>query len=97
MPADVTWEQIVAAAKRVSGQELRTAGDRASFTVRVEQDTVYSSPPSTGKPRRLGAGSRKMLERYNTLRSLRPGDYNESNFRHASYLLPLIELTQSNQ
>jgi len=91
----ITYEDLVATSRRLSGQKIRTAGGRASFRVEVlpgrSGDVVVVRPTSTDEPRRLGATTRKVLAQYNETGPTRFADYRGMTY-NASYVLALIKL-----
>jgi hypothetical protein len=85
----VTWEELLALARRFEGKRLETVTGRG-FTVGIYRDCPFFTPESSGYGQSDGrpAGER-FLERYNLIGSLRPGDYADVT-RNASYYVGLL-------
>jgi hypothetical protein len=90
----ITHADLLLVARRLHGQSLATAGGLARFTVEVRRgrhgDAIYCTPASTGKSRRLGAGTDKALAHFNATGSRRISDYGLLT-QNASYILALID------
>jgi hypothetical protein len=81
----MTYEELLALARRVESQTISTVTGR-TFSVRVYRDSLVFAPASSGfgqSDERKAA--ERFLARYNETGSLRPGDYSDVT-RNASYL-----------
>lgn len=73
----MTTAEVLQLARHMAGQTLRTARGPA-FTVRAGGNAPWFTPASTGMPRSDGAAAlARFVARYNEIRSLRPGDYQD--------------------
>jgi hypothetical protein len=83
-------DKLLDFASSLEGDQLKTAGGRATFTLRVVPRGIEVTPASSGKPRLV---SREMiqlvLDEYERSRNLTPGQYQAITF-DASYLLVVI-------
>lgn len=85
-----SWSQLVAYAKTIHGQTLRTIAGRSEFRVEVDADIVVITPVSTQKPRRTVSNvSEVVLARFAETGSWNTSDYSHIT-RNSSYLLALI-------
>ena len=85
----MTYEELLAAARRLEGQPISTVTGR-TFTVRVYLDSLVFTPSSSGLGQSDGRkAAERFLVRYNETGSLRPGDYGDLS-RNASYLVGLL-------
>lgn len=90
----VTYDDILAACRKLNGKTLRTLAGRATFRVEIEGSNLYVVPTSTGKRRLLSTGSRKAIDRYNESGSLTPSHYQDLTF-NSVYVLRLISLVKT--
>jgi hypothetical protein len=89
----MTYEKLLAVARRLEGMKLETITGK-HFEVGVYMDCPYFTPESTGLGRSDGRkAAQRVVERYNSTRSLRPGDYADVT-RNASYFIPLLRAAQ---
>lgn len=89
-PRGMTYEELVALARRMEGRKLRTVTGR-EFNVGVYMDCPFFTPSSTGRGQSDGRkAAERFLERFNKTGSLRPGDYSKVT-RNASYFIGLLE------
>jgi hypothetical protein len=92
MPTEVpplTYEELFEVARRISGRTLLTITGRR-FRVGTYRDSIVFTPESTGRGQSDGrAAGERFVERYNEIRSLRPGDYSKT-VRNASYYAALV-------
>jgi hypothetical protein len=90
----IDYDSLLRFAKTLEGQTLRTNAGRAKFTVRVEGQTLYYTPTSTGEERR---GSRKSVEKvlryYNNTGSMRLQDYNSMTVNSVCLLRLITMMT----
>lgn len=87
----LTPDHLLRFASTLKGEELPTAGGRATFTVRVLRRGFEVTPRSTGKARVISLRKiEQILGEYEQSRSGRPGNYTSSTF-DASYILTLID------
>jgi ribosome modulation factor len=87
----VTYEELIALARRLEGQRLETVTGRG-FTVGVSsaEHCPYFTPASSGYPQTDGRkAAERALARYNETGSLRPRDYADVT-RNASYYVGLF-------
>ncbi len=85
----MTYEQLLALARRLEGQTLDTVTGKR-FTVGIYRDGLFFTPESSGFGQTDGRKAHeRFLERYNEIGSLRPGDY-AGLTRNASYLVALV-------
>jgi hypothetical protein len=85
----MTYEQLLALARRLADRPLRTVTGR-EFTVGVYRDCPFFIPVSSGVGQSDGAkAAHAFLERYNATGSLRPSDYADVT-RNASYFIGLL-------
>ena len=89
-----TYEQLVAFARKLSGETLQTRQRGKPFEVSVVAGAVEVTPGS-GMPRALSRKSvEEVLERFRESGSYSPGHYADVTF-NASYVLTLIHEWQS--
>jgi hypothetical protein len=83
-------ETLLRFASTLEGEEIPTAGGRATFTLHALPTGIEITPRSTGTSRFI---ARHMVQRvcdeYQRSRSRRPGDYQKITF-DASYILAVI-------
>ena len=85
----MTYEELLALARRLDGQTLETVTGRR-FRVGVFLDCPFFTPESTGRGQSDGRkAAERFVARYNEIGSLRPGDYSGVT-RNASYFIGLI-------
>jgi hypothetical protein len=85
----LTYEELLALARRLEGQALETVTGRR-FTVGVYGDCPFFTPESSGRGQSDGRkAAERFVERYNRHGSLRPGDYADVT-RNASYFVGLL-------
>ena len=85
----MTYEQLLALARRLEGQTLETVTGKR-FTVGIYRDGLFFTPESSGFGQTDGRKAHeRFLDRYNEIGSLRPGDY-AGLTRNASYLVALV-------
>ncbi|HEX5012535.1 MAG TPA: hypothetical protein VFV72_00140 [Candidatus Limnocylindrales bacterium] len=85
----MTYEQLLALARRLEDQPLTTPTGR-EFTVGVYMDCPFFIPASTGLGRSDGKkAARAFLDRYTRTGSVRPSDYADVT-RNASYFIGLL-------
>jgi hypothetical protein len=85
----VTYEELLALARRCEGKTLETVTGK-KFTVGVYLDCPFFTPASSGRGQSDGRkAAERFLARYNEIGSLRPGDYADVT-RNASYFVGLI-------
>jgi hypothetical protein len=71
----VTYEELLALARRCEGEVLETVTGK-EFTVGIYLDCPFFTPLSTGRGQSDGRkAAERFLGRYNQTGSLRPGDY----------------------
>jgi hypothetical protein len=91
----VTYEELVAIARRFEGQTLETVTGRR-FKVGISPRELFFTPESSGYGQSDGRkAAERFVERYNATASLRPGDYADVT-RNASYYIGLL-LSESRQ
>jgi hypothetical protein len=85
----MTYEELLALARRVEGKRLETVTGKG-FTVGIYLDCPFFTPESSGYGQSDGRkAAERFLQRYNESGSLRPGDYADVT-RNASYYVGLI-------
>jgi hypothetical protein len=85
----LTYEELLALARRLEGQELETVTGKR-FTVGIYLDCPFFTPASSGYGQSDGRkAAERFLERYTATGSLRPGDYADVT-RNASYLIGML-------
>jgi len=85
----VTYEELLALARRYEGQTLETVTGKP-FTVGIYLDCPFFTPASSGYGQSDGRkAAERFLARYNEIGSLRPGDYADVT-RNASYYIGLL-------
>ncbi len=85
----MTYEELLALAKRSEGKVFRTVTGK-EFTVGIFLDCPFFTPASTGLGRSDGRRAAELfLERYNSTLSHRPSDYRDI-CRNATYFIGLI-------
>jgi hypothetical protein len=85
----VTYEELLALARRCEGRILTTVTGR-EFTVGIYRDCPFFTPASSGYGQSDGRrAAERFLERYNATGSLRPGDYADVT-RNASYFIGML-------
>jgi len=85
----VTYEELLARARRYEGQTLETVTGKP-FTVGIYLDCPFFTPASSGYGQSDGRkAAERFLARYNEIGSLRPGDYADVT-RNASYYIGLL-------
>ncbi|MDX6593118.1 MAG: hypothetical protein QOI85_992 [Chloroflexota bacterium] len=85
----MTYEELLALARRVEGKRLETVTGKG-FTVGIYRDCPFFTPESSGYGQSDGRkAAERFLQRYNESGSLRPGDYADVT-RNASYYVGLI-------
>ena len=85
----VTYDDMLALARRAQGQTLETVTGRA-FTVGIFMDCPFFTPMSTGRGQSDGRkAAERFVDRYNRTGSLRPADYANVT-RNASYFIGLL-------
>jgi hypothetical protein len=85
----VTYEDLLALARRLEGRRLRTVTGK-EFAVGIYRETPFFTPASTGRGQSDGRkAAERFLDRYNRTGSLRPGDYLEVT-RNASYFIGML-------
>jgi len=90
MAAKLTYDDLLALARRYEGKTLETVTGRR-FEVVVYLDCPFFTPESTGRGQSDGrAAAERFVERYNAIGSLRPGDYGRVT-RNASYYIGLLQ------
>ena len=88
-PRPVTYDELVAVARRFEGQTLETVTGRR-FKVGISPYELFFTPESSGYGQSDGRRAHeRFLERYNETGSLRPGDYGKVS-RNATYLIGLL-------
>jgi hypothetical protein len=86
----LTYEELVALAKRLEGQTLETVTGK-KFTVGVYLDCPFFTPASSGRGQSDGRkAAERFVARFNETGSLRPGDYADVT-RNASYFVGLLQ------
>jgi hypothetical protein len=85
----MTYEELVAIAKRFEGRTLETVTGRR-FKVGITPRELFFTPESSGYGQSDGRRAHeRFLEHYNQTGSLRPGDYGHLS-RNATYLIGLL-------
>jgi len=85
----VTYEELLALARRFEGQTLETVTGR-EFRVGIYMDCPFFTPASSGYGQSDGRrAAERFVARYNQIGSLRPGDYADVT-RNASYFVGLL-------
>ncbi len=85
----MTYEQLLAMARRAEGKTLETVTGKR-FTVGIYLDCPFFTLESTGRGQSDGrAAAERFVARFNQIGSLRPGDY-AGVTRSASYYVALI-------
>jgi hypothetical protein len=86
----MTYDELVALARRMEGQTLETVTGKA-FTVGIARTgEIFFTPASSGYGQSDGRkAAERFLERYNETGSLRPGDYADVT-RNASYFIGML-------
>jgi hypothetical protein len=85
----VTYEELLALARRCEGRTLSTVTGR-EFRVGIYRDCPFFTPASSGYGQSDGRkAAERFLERYNATGSLRPGDYADVT-RNASYFIGML-------
>jgi hypothetical protein len=86
---DLTYDQLLDLARAAEGETLQTVTGR-EFAVGTYRDGIFFIPGSSGRGQSDGRkAAERFVERYNTTRSERPGDYGDVT-RNASYLIGLL-------
>lgn len=89
MGAEMTYEEMLAVARRLEDRQLETRTGR-TFTVGVYLDCPFFTPASTGLGRSDGRkAAERFLDRYNRTGSLSPSDYSDVT-RNASYFIGML-------
>ena len=89
----MTYEELLALARRFEGKELRTVTGK-KFTVGVSsaENCPFFTPASSGYSQTDGRkAAERFLARYNEIGSLRPSDYSGVT-RNASYYVALLSM-----
>ena len=85
----MTYEELLALARRLQGMTLETVTGRR-FTVGISFDCPFFTPESSGYSQADGRkAAERFLERYNATGSLRPGEYADVT-RNASYYIGML-------
>ena len=85
----MTYDELVAIARRFEGQTLQTVTGRR-FRVGVSPHELFFTPESSGYGQSDGRRAHeRFVEHYNDTGSLRPSDYAKVS-RSASYLIALL-------
>ncbi|MGH2488833.1 MAG: hypothetical protein ACRDFR_04370 [Candidatus Limnocylindria bacterium] len=85
----MTYDELVALARRFEGQTLETITGKR-FTVGVALECPFFTPSSSGWGQSDGRkAAERFVERYNRIGSLRPSDYADVT-RNASYYIGLL-------
>jgi hypothetical protein len=85
----VTYEELLALARRFEGKTLETVTGKR-FKVGIYLDCPFFTPESTGRGQSDGrAAAEKFVARFNEIGSLQPGDY-KGVTRNASYYVALL-------
>jgi len=85
----VTYEELLALARRLEGTRLETITGRR-FRVGVYRDCPFFTPESSGYGQSDGrAAAERFVARYNEIGSLRPGEYSGVT-RNASYFIGML-------
>jgi hypothetical protein len=85
----VTYDELVAIARRFEGQTLETVTGRR-FKVGISPHELFFTPESSGYGQSDGRRAHeRFVERFNATGSLRPGDYAKVS-RNATYLIGLL-------
>jgi hypothetical protein len=88
--AERTADELLRYASKLEGQRLKTAGGRATFTVRVLSHGLEVTPDSSGTPRVIPRETIQLvIDEYEQSRNLQPGQYQSITF-NASYILSII-------
>jgi hypothetical protein len=86
----MTYQQLLALARRFEGKTLETVTGKR-FKVGIYRDCPFFTPESSGYGQSDGRkAAERFVERYNQLRSLRPGDY-AGVTRNSSYYVALLQ------
>jgi hypothetical protein len=95
--APLTYDRLVALARRFEGRPLTTVTGKA-FSVGISRTgEIFFTPASSGWGQTEGRkGHERFVERYNELGSLLPKDYSEVS-RNASYLIGLLNAAQGEE
>jgi hypothetical protein len=90
----VTYEELLAFARRNEGRTLETVTGRR-FRLASYLDSIVFVPESTGLGRTEGRkGQERFMARYNETGNLRPRDYTGVS-RDASYLVALVAAAEA--
>jgi hypothetical protein len=85
----MTYEDLVAIARRFEGQTLETVTGKR-FKVGISPHELFFTPESSGYGQSDGRRAHeRFVDRYNETGSLRPSDYAEVS-RNATYLIGLL-------
>lgn len=85
----MTYDDIVALARRLEGRRLETVTGRG-FTVGIAVGCPFFTPESSGYGQSDGRkAAERFVERYTETGSLRPGDYADVT-RNASYFIGML-------
>jgi len=85
----MTYEELLALARRLEGQTLETVTGK-KFTVGIYLDCPFFTPASSGYGQSDGRkAAERFLARYNESGSLRPADYKDVT-RNASYFIGML-------
>jgi hypothetical protein len=86
----VTYEELLALARRYEGKTLETITGKR-FRVGIYRDCPFFTPESSGYGQSDGrAAAERFVARFNETGSLRPGDYARVT-RNASYYIALLK------
>jgi len=89
LESDVTYEDLLALARRFEGKTLETVTGKR-FRVGVYMDCPFFTPESSGYGQSDGrAAAERFVARFNEIGSLRPTDYSRVT-RNASYYVALL-------
>ena len=89
MVPDMTYEELLALARRFEGKTLETVTGKR-FTVGIYLDCPFFTPASSGYGQSDGRkAAERFLAHYNESGSLRPGDYGAVT-RNASYFIGML-------
>ena len=89
MSAALSYDELLALARRFEGQTLETVTGK-KFTVGIYRDCPFFTPASSGYGQSDGRkAAERFVERFNEIGSLRPGDYSGVT-RSASYFVALL-------
>ena len=85
----MTYDDLVAIARRFEGQTLETVTGRR-FKVGISPRELFFTPESSGYGQSDGRRAHeRFIEHYNETGSLKPGDYAQVS-RNATYLIGLL-------